>query len=389
MEIKNLKKVAQRISQALKKNEPIGLFADADLDGTTSAILIEETIKNLRGRISFLYFLDREKEDYGLNEKALKFLKKYAPALLILLDCGIASFQGIEKAKDLGFQVIVIDHHEILEKLPATEFIIDPKQKDDFYPFKYLATCGLCFKLAKLLLQKKISQNIEKNFLELVALGTIADKMPQIEDNKILINQGLSYLPFSFRPGLKLFFKKFSSQNYSLLEIVQKIINTLQIVDLKNHLTESYLFLSSSDEKKANQLLKILLAKSAKRSEIINLLIEKTREKVLKNNSSFFIFEGGEEYLFILTGAIATRISNEFKKPTFIYARKKDLIRGSVRTLENFNSVEVLKFCSQWLKTYGGHPVAGGFSLKKENLENFKDCLWQYFKRYEKNNHLY
>ena len=128
-EIKNLKKAADRIKKAIKSKEKIILYGDADLDGTSSVVILEETIKNLGGKVTTAYFPDREKEGYGLNEKALDYLKPIAPALIITVDCGIGNFKEVKIAKKIGFEVIVIDHHEPLDSLPEASIVVDPKQK--------------------------------------------------------------------------------------------------------------------------------------------------------------------------------------------------------------------------------------------------------------------
>lgn len=378
-EIKNLKKTAQRIKKAIKEGEKILLFSDSDLDGATSLIILEETIKNLGGEVSICYFPDREKEGYGLSESALEFLKKYSPALLVLSDCGIGNFKEVLLARKLGFEIIIIEHHVVLDRVPEAEIVVNPKQKGDKYPFKFLATCGITYLLARELLGNKISKCIEEGFLELVALGTIADKMPQKEDNKTFITQGLSHLASTFRPGLKLFFKFFPLEKYSLKEVAQKIVSVLQITETKNHLTESYKILSSSSEKEAEKLFKTLLEKSDKRREVIKELSQEIEERIFSNDFTF-IFEGGEDFPLNLTGAVATRILNKFKKPTFIFALKDNIIRGSTRSPQEIDSVEALKHCSDFLEVYGGHPPAAGFTVKKENLEKFKECLKKYFK---------
>lgn len=382
MKIKNLSKVADRIKKAIKNNENIVLFSDSDLDGTTSLIILEESIKNLGGKISICYFPDREKEGYGLSENALKLLKKYSPALLILSDCGIGNFKEIELAHKLGFEIMIVEHHVVLDKVPEFGVVIDPKQKGDKYPFKFLATCGIAFYIAREILGNKISKFIKENFLELVALGTIADKMPQEEDNKIFIEQGLYHLPFTFRPGLKIFFKFFPLESYSLKEIAQKIVSTLQITEVKNHLTESYKILSTSSEKEAEKLLKVLIEKSGKRREVIKELTEQIKEKILFEDNNF-IFEGGENFPLNLTGAVASRVLSKFNKPAFIFSIKNNIARGSTRTPKTIDSVQILKHCSDFLEIYGGHPPAAGFTVKKENLEKFKACLKKYFENDE------
>lgn len=378
MVIKNLKKAGKRIKKAIKDNENIILFSDADLDGVTSLIILEETIKNLGGKIKCRYFPDLWKHGYGLSQKALVFLKKYSPALLILTDCGIGNFDIIEQSKKIGLTTIIIDHHEVINKMPDAEIIVDPKQKGDKYAFKFLAACGVVYKLAEELLGVSLSENIKKNFLELVALGTIADKMPQIEDNKFFIEKGLDSIPFSFRPAFQAFFEKFSLKDYLLEEIIQKLVSTLQISEIKNHLMETYLFLNEKNEKKAVGLLDVLLKKSAQRWELIRLLAEQIEEKINLDNPDF-IFEGGEEVPFVLTGALAGRVCNAFQKPCFIIATHGALTRGSVRTPKEVNSLSALDACSHLLEMYGGHIPASGFSLKTKNVLALKNCLTNYF----------
>ena len=164
MPIKNLKKVAQRIKKAIKNRERIILYGDSDLDGASATVIVKESIDALGGRISTVYFPDRNKERHGLNEQAVNNLKSKAPALLILLDCGIGNFQEIKLARKLGFEVIVIDHHIILGKLPKAHIIVDPKQPGDRYPFKELATGGLALKLALELLGEDSVVIKERNF---------------------------------------------------------------------------------------------------------------------------------------------------------------------------------------------------------------------------------
>ena len=192
MYIKNLKKAANRILKAVKNKENIILYGDNDLDGATSVIVLKEAITTLGAKISAVYFPDREHEGYGITKQALKKLKIFSPGLLIVLDCGISNFKEIKLAKKIGFNVIVVDHHKVLGKVPEADIVVDPKQNSDTYPFKEFAATGIVFKLTELLLKNKMSSNLRKSFMELVALATIADMMPQIDENKTFIEEGLS-----------------------------------------------------------------------------------------------------------------------------------------------------------------------------------------------------
>jgi len=375
--IKNLKKASSRIKKAINNKENIILFSDADLDGVTSLIILEETIKNLGGNISSRYIFNREKEGNGLSENALKFLKKYAPGLLILMDCGIGNFKEVDSAQKLGFEVLIIDHHLILGKIPRAEIVIDPKQKTDKYAFKFLAACGICFKLSQELLKNKKCLSLEQSLLELAAIGTLSDKMPLEEDNKTLIEDGLAHLPFTLRPGLKVFFKIFNLGKYFVNEIVQKIISILQHTEMKNHLNESYKLLTSAHDKEIEKKVKKLIERSLKQLELVKEIVQKIEKKV--SSDSVFIFEGEKDVSIDFTGSIASRLFAKFQKPIFIFAVKNNIIRGSARAPKEINSVEALSHCSFCLKDYGGHAPASGFCLKKQNLGKFKICLEEYF----------
>ncbi len=369
MEIKNFRKAAREIKKAIKKQEKFILFSDNDIDGVTSLIIIEETLKKLGGKIMARCFADTNKEIYGLSKIALRSLKKYSPGFLILMDCGMGNFQEIELAQKMGFKIIIIEHHLPLVKIPPAEIIINPQQKNDKYPFKFLATAGLCFKFSQELLKKEMSESLRREFLELAYLATIADKAPLEKDNKILTEEGLSCLRTTIRPGLKLFFEKF--KKYPLEKIVQRIIWTLQITD-KNYLPESYKLLTWPKGKKLKNLFDLILIKSFKRQEKIRELVFQVEKKV--SPKTLFIFEGGKEFLG-LTGAVASWLLSKFKIPVIIFSLYENKIKGSTRVPQGINTIDIYKKCQFYLKTYGGHAVASGFSLKKKNLEKFKKCI--------------
>lgn len=378
MEIKNLKQAAQRIKQAVNNQEKIILFADADLDGTTSTIVLEESIRSLGGKVFLIYFPNREEDGYGLNPSALEFLKNYTPGLLITLDCGISNFEELKIAKDFGFDIIVIDHHEILNKVPEHALSIDPKQEGDEFPFKKMATCGIVFYLAKELLQEKFSLALEQSFLELTALATLADLMPEEKDNKIFIAKGILALEKTFRPGLKEILRIVVGDGVISRQTVQRIIPVLNITDIRGHLTETYILLTSFDSSIKGLALKLYESSRERYSRILQM-VEEIEEKISDKDVSF-VFEGDEQWLQILTGAAASRICNKYKKPAFIFKKGEESSRGSVRTTKDINSVEVLKTCKHLLETYGGHPQASGFTVKNENIDKLKACLMEYFK---------
>ncbi len=374
-EIKNLKKAAERIKEAIKDKEKIILYGDADLDGATSVIILQDSIKSLGGEISAVYFPDREKEGYGITENGLNTLKKEAPALLIVLDCGIGNFKEVKLARKLGFEVMIIDHHEILDKLPEAQIIVDPKQKGDEYPFKGFSAAGVVFKLAEVLLGDKLTESLRKNFLELTAISTIADMMPQKSENKIFVEEGLSFLENSWRPGVKAFLETESFKKYSdINQKVSQIISILNIRDVKNSLPASFRLLVCPSLEEAKGIIEELLKKAERRSERIEEIRYKVEEK-LQRRSEPIIFEGGADFDLQLISSVASAMCQKYLKPAFLYKKMEKESHGTVRTPKQINGVSLMKKCSKYLLTYGGHPQAAGFRLKNVNLEKFKECL--------------
>ncbi len=374
-EIKNLKKAAQRIAKAVKNKERIILYGDADLDGASSVIILEEAIKNLGGKVSAVYFPDRETEGYGITETGLDFLKDKAPALLVTVDCGIGNFKEAKLARKLGFEVIIVDHHEVLDELPEANIVVDPKQKGDKYPFKKLAAAGLVFRLIEVLLKKKMTESLRRNFLELVALATLADMMPKEADNEIFIEEGLSSLEKTFRPGISVFLEEEIIRNLpSLNQKVSKIISILNIRDIENRLPASFRLLTSPTSEKVKEIVKKLLEKNKLRKEKIEVMMQEVESKIL-NKPEPVIFEGNSSFEMILMSSVASIICKEYQKPTFIYKKMEEESQGTVRTPADINSVALMKKCSEYLLTFGGHPQASGFRIRNENLEKFKECL--------------
>lgn len=379
-EIKNLKKVAQRIKKAIKDKEKIVIYGDADLDGVTSVIILEESIKTLNGKIAAIYFPDREIEGYGITEIGLDFLKEHSPALFIALDCGIGNFKETKLAKKLGFEVIIIDHHEVLDKLPEADIVVDPKQKGDKYPFKDFSAAGIVFKLSELLLKNKMSESLRRTFLELVALSTIADMMPRISENKVFIEKGLSSLEKTFRPGIKAFLEIEPFKDYpDLNQKVSKIISILNIRDVKARLPASFRLLTSPSLVEAKKIIKGLLVKSKIRKEKIEKMIGEV-EKRIADKVEPIIFEGDSSFELILLSSVASIICREYQKPTFLFKKLAKESQGTVRVPSGINSVALMKKCAKYPLTFGGHPQASGFRIKNENVEKFKKCLLKNFK---------
>ena len=374
MEIKNLKKAATRIKKAIKNKERIILYGDSDLDGVSSILIIEQAIKSLGGSVAAHYFPQRDKEGYGLTRKALKKLQDFSPALIITADLGISNFEEVKLAKKAGFDVIIVDHHIVINgKLPEADVIVDPKQPGDEYPFKEFAACGLAFRLAEAMLGKSMSRAVRNSMVELAALGTIADMMPREGDNVAIVDEGMGVLQESWRPGIQVFFEMQEDDR------IEKLISLLNVRDVKNGYPGAWQLLVVPTMEEAKKMLKRFLKKNVERKNRIHQLADQVRNNIRPKHADSIVFEGGKDFDFMLLGAVASIISQEYRKPTFLYLEKGLEGVGSVRAPSGFDTVEAMQSCSELLKTYGGHKQASGFRVPIKNLQKFRKGLIKHF----------
>jgi single-stranded-DNA-specific exonuclease len=376
--ILNIDKAAERIKKAVANNEHIILYGDSDLDGISSTTILGEAIKSLGGVVDSAFFPDRERDGYGINVRALEMLKDKAPALFITMDLGIGNIKEVDMANEMGFEVLIIDHHEPLIGLPKASIIVDPKQEIDPYPFKNLANVGIVYNLAIELLGENISPNLKSSFLELAALGTIADMVPQIEQNAEIIEQGLRSLKHTFRPALRAFLNILGDGKV-FENSLPKIISALNAAEPVDFQSKGYELLGCSDINECEEIIQKLLDKNKDKQQQIRNVVEEVERRIAKNSEQEIIFEGDPAWKLTFAGVVASIISSKYGKPVFIFKRGDTESCGSVRNPKGTNSVDAMKSCSKYLITYGGHANASGFRLKNENLENFKKELIKYF----------
>ena len=377
--IKNIEKAADRIKKAVSNKERIILYGDSDLDGIVSVIILSQTIKNLGGQTPQTFFPDRENDGYGINIKALEFLKNKTPALFIALDLGISNVKEVDIANEMSFELIIVDHHEPPDELPKASIIINPKQKGDESDCQYLCNAGVTFKLCQELLKGNFSEQLKNSFLELVALATIADMVPQVGDNKIFIEEGLNHLPKTFRPGLKVFLDILGEGKVAAGGFF-KIISALNAAESFGFKNKSYDLLTNSFSEQCREIAESLLARAQLKQQKIKEIAQEAERRIAKYSSPTIIFEGDMAWKLVFGGPVASIIAAKYEKPTFIFKKGDEESCGSVRSLkEGQNSVKAMKSCADLLITYGGHPKAAGFRIKNENLEKFKNCLEEYF----------
>lgn len=380
--LKGTKKIAQIILNASQNNERFILYGDADLDGIASVIIMKETIELLnknykkRGQI-IVYFPDRENDGYGITLKAIKKLKKFAPAVFIALDCGITNFNEVEELKKDKFCPLIVDHHKVIGKLPKAEAIVDPKQKGENYPFRNFSAAGVTYKISQYILEGSYQVWSPDSFLELVALATLADQMPQEDENKTLIEQGLAALKYTKRVGILALKKVTGYQEDFPSDLYQKIIAPLNSSERIGDLTQSYILLTTKSKKEAESLARKMYQKSLEKKEKIQEMLEEVEKRIQGNE--VIIYEGDKSWLTVMIGIVASRICQKYKKPTFLFKYTDKEAICSARLPKGFDGVKAMEHCKDLLISFGGHAPACGCRLKKENLDKFKNCLIDYF----------
>ncbi len=371
--MKNLIEVSERIKTAIKNNEKIVLYADSDLDGVTSAIILEDSIKELHGSV-LVYISNREKWGYGISREAVLYMKSNAPALLISLDCGISNFDGADAAKEVGFDFVIIDHHKPLDKLPDVSLILDPMQEDDTYPFKKLANVGVVYRLSEEMLREKFLEKKEE-FLQLAAIATIADMVPKIADNKEILDDGLKILEKPTIPSIA-YLKENVEDRF-----LEKTVSYLNVTRPEGDLNNAYLFFKEKEEEN----IKKLFAKIESDHEERRGMLKREEERILStlSDDEEIVFEEGF-FPSYLAGSLASRIIRAKKKTVFLYVTEDGLARGSVRVIAGQDAVEAMTYCKDHLESFGGHPEAAGFIVKVDKINDYKNCLLDYFSKIKK-----
>lgn len=378
--LKDIKKVIKRIEKAAKRKEKVAIFADYDADGICGAILLTELLKSVDIHPE-TYIPDRNKEGYGLNLKAVEELARKKTNLILTIDCGITDWDEVKLANKLGIDVIIVDHHEIPQKPPSALAIINPKQKNDKYPFKGLSATGVAFKLVQAFFKTlKLPPFREKWLLDLVAIATITDSMLLLGENRTLVKYGLIVLSQTKRIGLRELMRTarikpiFNPQTletnlntYTLGFILGPRLNAASRVD---HGSTAFKLLVSSHEDEAKEIARQLEEKNQQRQKIMDKIVKEARQRVLKYpKNKKIIFEWDEDWIAGIIGLIAQKLRDEFWRPCFICQKLKGLAICSVRGgIAGFNAIKALTKCSKFLEEFGGHPYAAAFRVKTENL---------------------
>lgn len=375
----DMEKAAARVTEAREKKEKIAIYGDYDADGVAATALLFETLEKLGFAGVIVYIPDRQLEGYGMNMEAVEHLHREKVNLIITVDCGITSQEEIEKAGRLGMDVIITDHHHVPKLLPKALAIINPNLKNCRYPEKNLAGVGVAFKLAQALYQKMKPGEAEqlKWLLDLVAIGTVADCVPLLGENRVLAKYGLIVLSKTKRKGLLEMFKvgriSISEDDQpDTHKISFQVAPRINAAGRMDHASFSFKLITEKDLIKARNMALEVESKNQSRQKITGEITREVRsiaENMFRNKK--FVFAENEHWPVGLLGLVAGKISDEFNKPALILQKQEKEFVGSLRSISQLNIIETLEKCSELLIKFGGHAQAAGVRVAHGKIEKF------------------
>jgi single-stranded-DNA-specific exonuclease len=379
--LKNMEAGVDFLLSCIESDRRICIYGDYDADGVTSISLLMEVLSHLTNNL-FYYIPSRFDEGYGLNKDAINLIRRQGADVILTVDCGSVSYEEVEYGKSIGVDFIVTDHHNINDR-PADCILINPKQEDCPYPFKHLAGCGVAFKLAQAIQRKTgLPKSVLNGVLDLVAIATIGDIVPLIDENRTLTKYGMGIINARKRPGLNCLIKeaglssdKIKSENIAYI-IVPHLNAAGRLLDARIGVE----LLTSSDEIKIREHVAALICNNKERKRIQEEAFLKCLE-IIKTDQKDYLFHviAPRDIHEGIAGIVAGKIKDEYGRPAIIVTESggDGCIKGTGRSISGLNLYEALKKHEHLFVKFGGHAGACGFLMKADRLEELRTLLNQ------------
>jgi single-stranded-DNA-specific exonuclease len=377
-QMRGMNEAVDRLRRAIRADEAIAVYGDFDADGVTATVLLVQTLRAL-GAKAKPYIPHRVDEGYGLNRDALQQLKDQGVGVVVTVDCGVRSLDEVAFGKQIGLDMIVTDHHAPGDALPDAFAVINPKQALCKYPTKELSGAGVAFKLAQALLRadervplgKERAPISEDALVDLVALGTVADLVPLIGENRALVQRGLERLRQSERPGIQAMFRQaaLKPETIDAGSIGYILGPRLNAAGRLESALMAYNLLVTQYPGEADKLAHELEETNRERQRLTGEMTIKARDTVLASaEAGRLLFVVSPDFLEGIVGLIASRLAEEFYRPAVAVRQGEEESRGSARSVSEFNIVAALDQCRDLLVRHGGHAMAAGFTVRNSNL---------------------
>lgn len=383
--MKGMEAAVGRISRALDNHEKVTIYGDYDVDGITATSILYLYLMSAGADVDY-YLPDRMTEGYGLNEKAVRMLAETGTKLMVTVDTGISAIKECQLAKSLGMDVVITDHHECQEELPEAVAVVDAKQPGETYPFLYLAGCGVAYKLVQGLKDYRQDTADITGYLELAAVGTVADIVPLYDENRIIVSEGFRRMKHPSNMGLgKLLessgydFKRKITSGFIGFGLAPRLNAGGRMGDAKRGVR----LFTTTDEEEATSIAAELELENNHRKETEQLILQQVTEKIeasenIRNNRIMVV--AGEGWHHGVIGIVSSRIKDMFYRPNILLSIENGIATGSARSIDGFNLFEALCTCSDLMIKFGGHAAAAGMSLKAENIPELSRRLNEYAK---------
>ena len=381
--MKDMDLAVDRLNDAMGRKERILVYGDYDVDGCTAVALVYKFLRQFYSNIDY-YIPDRYDEGYGVSKKGIDFAKSSGVKLIIILDCGIKAIKEIAYAKSLGIDFIICDHHVPDDELPDAVAILNPKRKDDSYPFKHLCGCGVGFKFMQAFAKNNgISFSRLIPLLDFCAVSIAADLVPIIDENRILAFHGLKQLNQNPSVGLKAIIDicGLSGRELSMSDIIFKIGPRINASGRMENGKESVDLLVERDFSKALREAKHIDKYNEQRKNVDRHMTEEANQIVerlesQKHQNSIVLYD--EHWKKGVIGIVASRLTEIYFRPTVVLARDGNLATGSARSVAGFDIYSAIKDCRDILLNFGGHTYAAGLTLKWDDVKEFRDRFQKY-----------
>ena len=378
--LKGMREAVERIFKAIDNREKMLIWGDYDVDGTTGTVLLRKTLKILGGDTAF-HVPNRFTEGYGVNIPALEQAKADGCKVVISVDCGIRSFEPIAWAKENGLDFIVTDHHisDPERGNPDAYAVINPNQPECEYPDKHLAGVGVAFKLAHALLREKGKDNLVPAFLKIAAIGTVADIMQLVNENRAIVALGLRDLPNTKNYGLKALMEvadcRSDMTSYHIGFRIAPRINAAGRMDVARHVVELF---ECEDFNEARRLAGILDSRNKERQQVQQQITELALTEAKDLVGKKFVVVAGEGWHRGVIGLAASRIAERMHRPTIVLSLEDGYGHGSARSIANYHLLNALESCPELFEQFGGHAAAAGMKIKSDKIEALRDALNAY-----------
>ncbi|NQS97011.1 MAG: single-stranded-DNA-specific exonuclease RecJ [candidate division Zixibacteria bacterium] len=374
--MKDMDKAVERTIKALSEKQRIFIYGDYDVDGITSVSMLYLYLKDMGGTVRY-YIPNRQSEGYGISQVGITEAINWKADLIISVDCGITSINEVETARSAGIDTIISDHHEPGETLPPALAVLDPKQVDCRYPFSELAGVGVAYKLAQgISASWGLDSYIHEQYIELAALGSAADIVPLVDENRVLVKKGLGGINYKGSVGISSLIEiaGLKGANINVGHIVFGLAPRLNAVGRLGNASIAVELMTTRDTKEAHRIARMLEEENRRRKSIDNKTLTEAREKISReydpvNDRAIILAEHNWHPGVI--GIVASRIIEQYYRPTIMITIEGGIGKGSARSIPGFDIYSALKECSDLLVQFGGHKYAAGLTIKEDKIPAF------------------